>query len=47
MPESEEYKKLRHEFSTKPVEELLELLSSNELRTRFLAEMSLRDITGT
>lgn len=31
----------------KPVEELLELLASDDLRTRFLAEMSLRDATGT
>lgn len=34
-------------FSTKPIEELLTLLSAKDLQTRFLAEMSLRDATGT
>lgn len=44
---AQRYKKLRSEFSAKPVDELLELLSSEDLRTRFLAEMALRDATGT
>jgi hypothetical protein len=42
-----EFAQQRKEFSKKSVEELLELLESDELRTRFLAEMSLRDATGT
>ena len=41
------YKKSRKDFAVKPIEELFRLLSSEDLRTRFLAEMSLRDATGT
>jgi hypothetical protein len=43
----EEFVKLRREFALKPPEELLALLSSEDLKIRFLAEMSLRDATGT
>jgi len=38
---------VRREMSRKPVGELIELLSSADLRTRFFAEMSLRDRSGT
>ena len=41
------YKKARKDFAVKPVDELLRLLADEDLRTRFLAEMSLRDATGT
>ena len=43
----DEFTELRKEFAEKPVEELLRLLESDDLRTRFLAEMCLRDATGT
>ena len=43
----EEFRKLRRLFGTKSVDELLELLSSEDLKTRFVAEMALRDVTGT
>jgi hypothetical protein len=37
----------RARFARLPVAELIELLSSSDLRTRFLAEMCLRDATNT
>lgn len=37
----------RAEFARLPVPQLIELLSSPVLRTRFLAEMCLRDATNT
>jgi hypothetical protein len=37
----------RAEFSGLSIPELLDLLSSPELETRFLAEMCLREATGT
>ena len=43
----ENFTKLRKEFLAKPVEELLNLLSSENLQTRFFAEMALRDLSGT
>ena len=43
----DEFAELRKAFAEKPVEELIRLLESDELRTRFLAEMCLRDATGT
>ena len=42
-----EFIKLRREFAAKPIEELLALLSSEDLHVRFLAEMCIRDATGT
>lgn len=42
-----EYRERRSEFLARPVEELLELLGSADLATRFLAEMALRDLSGT
>ena len=43
----EEFVERRKQFSAKSVDELLKLLESDDLATRFLAEMSLRDATGT
>jgi hypothetical protein len=37
----------RAQFARLPVPQLIELLSSSRLRTRFLAEMCLRDATNT
>ena len=37
----------RARTSRRPIPELIALLESEELRTRFLAEMCLRDATGT
>ncbi len=37
----------RAEMSGRSIPELIELLASADLRTRFLAEMCLRDATGT
>ena len=37
----------RARFARLSVPQLIELLSSDELRTRFLAEMCLRDATDT
>jgi hypothetical protein len=43
----DDFAEMRRAFAEKPVEELIRLLESDELRTRFLAEMCLRDATGT
>lgn len=37
----------RKEFSEKTIDELIELLSAEDLQTRFFAEMCLRDATST
>lgn len=37
----------RREMATHSIDELIELLSSENLETRFLAEMCLRDATNT
>jgi hypothetical protein len=37
----------RREMATHSIDELLELLASDDLHTRFLAEMCLRDATST
>jgi hypothetical protein len=39
--------RLRRSIAVKPIAELLELLSSGDLQTRFFAEMALRDKTAT
>ena len=41
-----EFVELRKKFSGKSIEELIELLSSEDLQTRFFAEMCLRDATS-
>ena len=42
-----EYGEERRSFAQRSVEELLKLLESEDLRTRFIAEMCLRDAMGT
>jgi hypothetical protein len=37
----------RARFARLPIPQLIDLLSSDDLRTRFLAEMCLRDATNT
>ena len=41
------FAELRKEFAEKTIDELIELLSSADLQTRFFAEMCLRDATNT
>jgi hypothetical protein len=43
----EEFASARRALARLPIPELIELLSSAELRTRFLAEMCLRDAAST
>jgi hypothetical protein len=43
----EDFAASRAEMSARSIPELIELLASENLRTRFLAEMCLRDATGT
>lgn len=42
-----EYQTRRSEFAGKTIDELIDLLASESLQTRFLAEMCLRDATST
>ena len=42
-----EYLNIRDDFASKSVSELIESLASDDLRTRFIAEMCLRDATST
>jgi len=44
---SEEFKRARAEYAQLTIPQLMELLASDNLRVRFLAEMALRDATGT
>ncbi len=43
----EEFVAARASFAQLSIPALIELLTCSDLRTRFLAEMSLRDATGT
>lgn len=43
----QEFAELRRKMSENSIDELLDLLSSNDLQVRFLAEMCLRDATST
>lgn len=43
----EEYMAAREDMAELSIPELINLLSSDNLRTRFLAEMRLRDATST
>ncbi len=43
----DDYAQERARWARRSIPELIELLASDDLRTRFLAEMSLRDATGT
>ena len=42
-----EYAEKRGAFAENSIDELIDLLSSDELQTRFFAEMCLRDATNT
>ena len=42
-----EFAEKRREISKNSIPELIDLLSSKDLETRFLAEMCLRDAAGT
>jgi hypothetical protein len=42
-----EFRMARLQFEQLPIPQLIELLSSESLQTRFLAEMALRDATST
>ncbi len=42
----EQFAELRRQMAQKSIDELVELLSAEDLQTRFLAEMCLRDATG-
>ena len=42
-----EFSQNRKEFLSKSIDELIDLLASEDLKTRFFAEMSLRDLSGT
>jgi hypothetical protein len=41
-----EFARLRREMATHSIDELVDLLASADLQTRFLAEMCLRDATS-
>lgn len=41
-----DFAKKRKEFDEKTIDELIELLSADDLQTRFFAEMCLRDATS-
>ncbi len=43
----DEFRQARKQFEQLSIPELIELLSSQGLQTRFLAEMVLRDATNT
>jgi hypothetical protein len=43
----EEFSQKRKSFNQKSIDELLDLLKSQDLQTRFFAEMALRDLSGT
>ncbi|HEY0047844.1 MAG TPA: hypothetical protein VGB68_01060 [Pyrinomonadaceae bacterium] len=42
-----EFAERRREMARNSIDELIDLLSSEDLRTRFFAEMCLRDATST
>jgi hypothetical protein len=44
---AEEFRTARAEYARLPIPQLIELLASESLRVRFLAEMALRDATST
>lgn len=43
----DEFKTARAAYACLPIPQLIELLASDELPVRFLAEMTLRDATST
>lgn len=47
MMKIEEFRQVRGQYAQRTIPELIELLASDKLRVRFLAEMALRDATST
>ena len=47
LMENENFVRQRRELAKRPVGELIDLLASEELPIRFIAEMCLRDATST
>jgi hypothetical protein len=47
MMRHEDFSAARRRTAQLPIPELIELLASDDLQTRFLAEMCLRDATST
>ena len=45
--DKERFKDYRREFGERSIPELIDLLSSEDLPTRFISEMCLRDATST
>jgi hypothetical protein len=45
--DKESFKDFRRNLGDRSIPELIDLLSSEDLRTRFFAEMCLRDATST
>lgn len=45
--DADEFRRARSRYTALPIPRLIELLASECLRVRFLAEMALRDATGT
>jgi hypothetical protein len=45
--ERSEFRRLRKDLAAKSITELIDLLASDDLQTRFVAEMCLRDATST
>lgn len=43
----EDFAKKRREMAERSIDQLIDLLESEDLKTRFLAEMCLRDATNT
>lgn len=43
----QEFAEKRQEFAANSIDELIDLLASENLQTRFFAEMCLRDATNT
>jgi len=44
---AEEFREARGQYARRTIPELIELLTEDDLRVRFLAEMALRDATST
>lgn len=42
-----DFSKKRMDIARRPIGKLIELLYSEDLETRFFAEMALRDVSGT
>jgi hypothetical protein len=47
LMQRKDFTQKRKQFAEKTIDELIELLSAEDLQTRFFAEMCLRDATST